>query len=166
MVRGSEDGELLGKFDVIIGADVVYWEHLFPLLLKTLEVIYQPIIWCKMLIFPSQQDTSDDNTVIFIAWVKRRAGDKGFFRQARKKFVCEPIQVCLALYIVLGNHSYLSATVYLDQHSVHIQQSDEKDESAPVTTTQEIKYKTRTPLYSICEQCVCVCVWVCGCEFV
>jgi len=37
---GSDDGVRLGKFDVIIGADVVYWEHLFPLLLKTLEVKY------------------------------------------------------------------------------------------------------------------------------
>lgn len=91
--RGSDDGERLGKFDVIIGADVVYWEHLFPLLLKTLEVSGLAIVW-KVLILPSQQDTSDENTVIYIAWLKRRAGDKGFFRQARKKFVCEPIQVC------------------------------------------------------------------------
>jgi len=59
--------------DIILAADCVYFEPAFPLLVKTLD------------------DLSDQTTVIFFCYKKRRKADKRFFGFLKKKFTWKEV---------------------------------------------------------------------------
>ncbi|KAL6072086.1 Protein N-lysine methyltransferase METTL21A [Balamuthia mandrillaris] len=74
---GEKSEAVTGTFDVIIGADVVYWERNFAPLIETLK------------------EHSNDDTVIFMSWQKRRKGDTLFFRMLSKTFSYDDVDFSL-----------------------------------------------------------------------
>jgi predicted nicotinamide N-methyase len=73
LIWGTDSGDWgldLGKFNVVFGADVVYDERCFDALKETLGVIAD----------------RNENSFLFIAYVRRRRAEKRFWNSMKKRF--------------------------------------------------------------------------------
>lgn len=78
----AEDVEVIGReFDLIIASDVVYHDHLYEPLLKTL----------RLLILGGEE--AEEGRVFVMAHLRRWKKDSAFFKKARKVFEVEVLHV-------------------------------------------------------------------------
>jgi hypothetical protein len=104
--RGEEHEHIQRPIDVVVASDVVYWEHLFAPLARTLNVrltSYLPHVLVVVMVYIDTnsiadrrlrlQDICSAETVVYLSWQKRRKNDKQFFKMIGKHFTSQ--EVCL-----------------------------------------------------------------------
>lgn len=76
----TDDVETLGReFDIILGSDVVYYDHLYDPLLKTVRLLFE--------------GEGNENMVFVMAHLRRWKKDSVFFKRAKKMFQVEVLHV-------------------------------------------------------------------------
>jgi hypothetical protein len=111
---------------VVVASDVVYWEHLFAPLARTLNVrltSYLPHVLVVVMVMVyidtnsiadcrlRLQDICSAETVVYLSWQKRRKNDKQFFKMIGKHFTSQ--EVCLPSPLPPSLSSRLRSTLIL-----------------------------------------------------